>query len=136
MVDPVFGVNEFGKPRMLTETQTYVNNFLTLLLGKPGFFPSLPDIGIDIAQYLYMHLDDINVETLKSKIATQCADFIPLIVDGRFDIVKTNLYNRTVLIFILPEIDDTNDLAVSIGVTTNNNGEVIYKFVENKYQIV
>ena len=91
MVDPMFGVNEFGKPLMLTENQTYVNNFLMLLLGKPGFFPSIPNIGIDISQYLYTAVDDLNVDTLKSKISVQCTDFIPFISDGRFDIIKTTL---------------------------------------------
>lgn len=136
MVDPTFGINEFGKPLILTETQTYVNNFLMLLLGRPGFFPSIPNIGIDIGQYLYMPTDELNTEQLKSKIAFQCTDFLPFISDGRFEIIKTTMNNRTLLVFVLPMIDDTNNLAVSIGVTTNNNGEVIYKFVESKQQII
>lgn len=136
MVDPVFGTNDYGKPKMLTENQTLANNFLMLLLGKPGFFPSLPMIGIDIGQYLYKFVDDINVDELKSKIAIQCSDFLPAIRSGEFDIQKTTFKDRTLLIFTLPSISDTNDLAVMLGVTTNTSGEVIFRFVEGKKQIL
>ena len=136
MVDPVFGTNDYGKPKMLTENQTLANNFLMLLLGKPGFFPSLPMIGIDISRYLYMFVDDINIDELKSKIAVQCTDFLPAIRQGDFDIQKTTFRDRTLLMFSLPAISDTNNVPVMLGVTTDTSGNVIYRFVEGKTQIL
>lgn len=136
MVDPVFGTNDYGKQKMLTENQTLANNFLMLLLGKPGFFPSLPMIGIDIEQYLYAFIDEINIEQLKAKIAVQCSDFLPAINQGNFDIQKTTMKNRTLLVFTLPSISDTNEYPIILGVTTNDSGEVIYRFVEGKQQIL
>ena len=38
-IDPAFGLNSFGKPKMYSETQTLANNILTVLFGKPGSFP-------------------------------------------------------------------------------------------------
>ena len=136
MVDPVFGTNDYGKQKMLTENQTLANNFLMLLLGKPGFFPSLPMIGIDIEQYLYAFIDEINIEQLKAKIAVQCSDFLPAINQGNFDIQKTTMKDRTLRVFTLPSISDTNEYPIILGVTTNDSGEVIYRFVEGKQQIL
>ena len=133
MVDPAFGVNEYGKPKMLTEDQTLVNNFLLLLLGKPGFYPSIPTIGIDIQQYLYMFIDDINLDELKAKIAVQCNDFLPAIREGNFDIQKTVIRDKVLLVFTLPTIRKNQSL---LGVTTDGSGKVIFRFVEGKKQIL
>ena len=133
MVDPAFGLNEYGKPKMLSEDQTMVNNFLLLLLGKPGFYPSIPTIGIDIEQYLYTFIDDINIDDIKAKIAVQCSDFLPAIREGNFDIQKTIMKDRVLLVFVLPTISKKQSL---LGVTTDGSGKVIFRFVEGKNQIL
>jgi hypothetical protein len=38
------------------------------------------------------------------------------------------------LVFSLPVIDDTNRNSVSLGITTNKYGELVYDFVEGKEQ--
>ena len=135
MVDPVFGTDDFGRTKILSENETFTRNFITLLLGKPGFYPSIPNIGIDISQYLYKFTDEINVDELKAKIALQCSDFLPSIQSGNFDIIKTVMNNRVLLIFILPG-GDNGEKKVALCVTTNEQGEVIYRFVENQNQIL
>ena len=113
--------------------QTMVNNFLLLLLGKPGFYPSIPTIGIDIEQYLYTFIDDINIDDIKAKIAVQCSDFLPAIREGNFDIQKTIMKDRVLLVFVLPTISKKQSL---LGVTTDGSGKVIFRFVEGKNQIL
>ena len=54
-LNPTFSVNNYNKPKVLTELESYVNDVLMLLFGKPGFYPSIPTIGMDIKQYLYMN---------------------------------------------------------------------------------
>ena len=49
-VDPVYGVNNFNETKVLTEAETLVNNILMILFGKPGFYPSIPSLGMDIQQ--------------------------------------------------------------------------------------
>ena len=73
-VDPVYGVNNFNRSKVLTETETKVSNMLMILFGKPGFYPSIPSLGMDINQYLYKFEDEINVEEIKSKLISQCRD--------------------------------------------------------------
>lgn len=129
-IDPTFSINDYNKPKMLTNLETYVNNILMLLFGKPGFYPSIPSIGMDIQQYLYKFEDEINVEDIKNTLAQQCSDFLPEINNGDFDVMKTVYKNNVLLIFKLPLIDDNKSHDVAVGVTTNTKGELVYNFVE------
>lgn len=130
-LDPTFAINDYNKPKILTNLQTYVNNVLLLLFGKPGFYPSIPSLGMDIQKYLYMFDDEINVDEIKNILVKQCNDFLPEISSGEFDVLKTVYRDRILLIFKLPIIDDTASKEVAIGVTTNTRGEIVYNFVEN-----
>ena len=130
-VDPTYGVNEFNKTKVLSETETYVNNILTILFGKPGFYPSIPTLGMDISQYLYKFEDAINVERIKAILANQCSEFLPLVESGDIDIIKTTYMGRSMLIFQLPVIIDKTQIAVALGVTLNAKGQMVYKFQAN-----
>lgn len=134
--DPTFGVNNFERPKVLSVTQTYVNNLLTILLGKPGFYPSQPELGMDIEQYLYKYIDDINTTEIKAKLINQCTDFLPEIESGEFDVYKSTHNGRPMLLFKLPIIIDGKSLAMALGITINAKGEMIYNFVEDKNQYV
>lgn len=134
--DPTFGVNNFERPKVLSITQTYVNNLLTILLGKPGFYPSQPTLGMDIKQYLYKYIDDINISEIKSNLINQCMEFMPEIESGEFDIYKTSYNGRPMLLFRLPIIIDGKTLAMALGITINEKGEMIYNFVEDKTQYI
>lgn len=136
IVDPTFAVNDFNEPKILTKRETYIYNFLTLLYGKPGFHPSIPNIGINISQYLFLRPEEISVEALKSQISDQCSDFLPIIKEGDFDIIKTTYGGNVLLIFKLPDIDDVPGNYLALGVTTNDSGDVVFRFVENKYQMI
>lgn len=134
--DPTFGVNSFEKPKVLSVTQTYVNNLMTILLGKPGFYPSQPELGMDIEQYLYKFIDDINTTEIKSKLIDQCSEFLPEIESGEFEIYKTEHHGHSMLLFKLPIILDDKTLSMALGITINDKGEMIYNFVEDKGQLV
>lgn len=136
VLDPTFGVNNFKRPKVLSATQTYVNNLLTILFGKPGFYPSQPNLGMDIEQYLYRYIDDINTSEIKNILINQCADFLPEIESGEFDVLKTSYNGRPLLLFKLPIIIDGKTLAMALGITVNEKGEMIYNFVEDKNNII
>ena len=68
VIDPTFSVNNFNKLKNLSRVQTTVSNMLMLLYGKPGFFPSIPSIGMDIKRYLYMFSDEINTNEIKNEL--------------------------------------------------------------------
>lgn len=134
--DPSFKINDFNQPKVLSTLETYVNNVMMILFGKPGFYPSIPELGMDIEQYLYKFSDEIDTDEIKAKLADQCNDFLPEIQSGDLDIIVTKYEDRNTLLFVLPIIDDIVNYRVILGVSTNARGEMIYNFVENKYQIL
>ena len=134
--DPSFKVNDFNKPKMLSSLETYVNNIMMILYGEPGFYPSIPDLGMNIKKYLYMFEDEIDTDEIKAELASQCSDFLPEIQNGDLDVVVTTYKERTALVFVLPIIDDLNRYQVVLGISSNERGEMIYNFTENKYQLL
>lgn len=135
-VNPTFSTNKFNEPKVLSPMESYVNDILMILFGKPGFYPSLPTIGMNIQKYFFMFIDDINTEEIKSELVSQCSDFFPSVRNGDFEIEKTEYKGRPLLLFILPTIDDVKIHSVTIGVTTDEYGKFMYNFVENMTQII
>lgn len=70
--DFTFELNEFGEPRITTEVETLKNVVLFILLTKPGQYPSLPHIGLNLQSMLYSFYDEIDEGKLQSKIVEQC----------------------------------------------------------------
>ena len=133
-VDPHFGVDMYERPKVLSESQTVVYNILTILFGKPGFYPSIPTLGMYIQQYLYNFQDEINTELLKAELIAQCKDFNVAIYDGTFDVSVTTINNDPLLIFQLPTIITNAPSELVLGVTVNNTGDYRFNFVFNKVQ--
>jgi hypothetical protein len=129
-VDPVFGVNDFNRPKILNEDETYVNNLLMLLFGKPGFYPSIPHLGMDISSELYKFEDEIDINRIKADLSYQCVDFLPLIQEGEIEIFTTTYKGRTMLIIQLPIIHRKKTSTLTVGVTINDKGQLIYQFEE------
>lgn len=126
--DPVYGLDNFEKTKILSESQTIVNNFLILLYGKPGFYPSVPLLGLDIQQYLYNFTDDIDTDQIKAAVAYQCPRFVKHVQDGTFDVVKTFYKDQPMLIFVLPAIVAEKEKRIIVGVSVNLKGEMIFNF--------
>lgn len=133
-VDPTFGKNAFNKPKILNETETTVRNMMTLLFGKPGFYPSIPYLGMNISQYLYSFSDDMDTEGIKAKLASQCNDFLENIRDGTFDVKVTRYKDQPLLIFVLPVIISGKADDLILGVSLNSVGQMVYNYIFNKEQ--
>ena len=135
-VDPQFGVDSYNRAKVLNESQTIVYNILTVLFGKPGFYPSIPSLGMNIQQYLYTFEDDFDINFLKSKLAAQCKDFIEQIQDGSFDIIKSTYNNQPLLVFVIPTIITNAESNLLLGITVNDKGEYSFNFTFDKAQYI
>jgi hypothetical protein len=51
--DTTFELNEFNEHRLRSEIELIKNTILFILFAKPGQYPSLPHIGLDIQSMLY-----------------------------------------------------------------------------------
>lgn len=70
--DTTFEMNEFEQPRIRSEVETVTNVILFILFTKPGQYPSLPLLGLDIQSKLYSYFDEIDVNELKRDLCNQC----------------------------------------------------------------
>lgn len=127
MIDPAFGVNSFNEPKYYSESQTAANNIMMILYGKPGFYPSIPDLGMDVPRLNDTFFDDLDTDQIKSELARQCNVFIDNIRDGTFDVQKSLINGKPLLIFVVPVISEQVPQRIAIGITTNEQGELIYR---------
>lgn len=70
--DTTFELNEFNQPRIRSEIELIKNSILFILFSKPGQYPSLPTIGLNIETLLYSYYDELDVNDLKGRIIEQC----------------------------------------------------------------
>ncbi len=134
--DPTFGLNNFHEPKILSVRETLVRNILLILFGKPGFYPSQPELGMDIGKYVYSFEDTIDSDKIKSDLVQQCSEFLPEVEAGNFDVFFLTKNNKRYLLFSLPMIIDEKRMNMALGVTTNEKGMLIYNFIENKRQLI
>lgn len=71
--DVSFDTDSMGRPKILSSFELGINTILTLLFMKPGQYPSIPDLGIDIESYLHEYSDDKRIpDEIKNKLSDQC----------------------------------------------------------------
>lgn len=71
--DTCLDVDSACKPRILSTFELVVNSIIGLLIMKPGQYPSIPDLGIDIEQYLFEYSDDPKIPLIiQSSLEDQC----------------------------------------------------------------
>ena len=134
--DPTFGLNNFHEPKILSVKETFVRNMLLILFGKPGFYPSQPQLGMNIGQYIYDFEGEIDTNEIKTELVRQCGDFLPEVEANNFDVYFLEKNDRRYLLFSLPLIVDDKTMNMALGVTTSVNGVLIYNFIENKRQLI
>lgn len=87
--DLTFELNEFNQPKLKSEVEMVKDIVLFVLFSKPGQYPSLPGIGLDIQSMLYSFYDEIDEGELKSKIIEQCNALGTYFKNGMINIKKT-----------------------------------------------
>lgn len=71
--DFLLDTDSMGKPKVISSFELGVNSILMLLFMKPGQYPSIPELGIDIESYLFEYADDPHVPTaIRNKLIDQC----------------------------------------------------------------
>lgn len=128
-VDPSFGVNSFNQAKYKNETETIANSIINLLFGKPGYFPSMPNLGINIQKTMYMFWDEIDPVALKGEIAVQCSAFTDYIVDESLDVIKSSYNDQPLLLVVIPVQIKNSNKNLTIAITQDENGNTQYNYV-------
>lgn len=134
--DTTFELNEFNEPRIRSEIETVKDVILFILFSKPGQYPSLPAIGLDIQSMLYSYYDEIDENDLKYKIENQCKAMGVYLGNGTVDIIKTKYKGQPSLLIsingteIYPSGYMKDDIDISnrylIGITFDDLNRMIY----------
>ena len=71
--DVLLDTNETHKPKVISTFEMCINTILTLLMMKPGQYPSIPELGLDIEQYLHEYSDDEDIpQLIQTELQKQC----------------------------------------------------------------
>lgn len=102
--DVGYGLDDFQRMKVYSESESIARYILTILLTRPGNYPGLPHIGLNVKQLLYDDLNEFNATSLKEQIYNQCSALLPHIVG---DDVYAGLieYNGTTFLLIRVSVE-------------------------------
>ena len=102
--DVGYGLDDFQRMKVYSESESIARYILTILLTRPGNYPGLPHIGLNVKQLLYDDLNEFNATSLKERIYDQCSALLPHIVG---DDVYAGLieYNGTTFLLIRVSVE-------------------------------
>ncbi len=136
--DTTFELDEFARPRLRGEGELLKNTILFILFTKPGQYPSIPFVGLDIKNLLYSFYDDINSNDLAAEIRKQCVALGRYFDNGTINIRKIRYRNKPSLMIHIEapmvitvmedEIPETDKF--QIGITFNELNDLIYNVTE------
>lgn len=106
--DVGLGKDNFQKSTIFTETDSLINYILNILLMRPGNLPSMPELGVNIGQYIQPNMQkELDTEFIKGLIISNCEDLLPyLSADDIIVAIAQDVYDRDVLIIKIPLIMD------------------------------
>lgn len=114
--DILLDTDSFYKPKVIGSFDLIINSIIMLLYMKPGQYPSIPELGINIESYLHEYSDDANIPNkIQSLLYDQCnrLDIIGVTIECKF--YKTDDgYNALV-------VDITGSEQLSYGAEGSNH---------------
>ena len=123
--DVGLGKDNFQKSKIYNETDSLVNYILNILLMKPGNMPSMPELGVNIGQYIQPNMQqELDPELVKGLIVSNCEDLLPyLTADELIASVARDEFGRDVLLIKIPLIMDEG---------SKNEQDIYYAFYRNE----
>ena len=100
--------DNFQKSKIYNTTDSLVNYILNILIMRPGNMPGMPEMGINIGQYVHPNMQtQLDVNTLKGLILSNCEALLPyLSSDDLYIGVAKDEDGRDVLLIKIPLIVD------------------------------
>ena len=134
--EPAFGLDKFRKPLVYEDWEVVAQSIIIVLFGRPGFYPSIPQLGIHIQDYMNERLDMIDTDELRGKLMYQLSIISDLIQTDDIKIVVTKKlvgYNSPALIIFIPiyKGEDKNNIAVSIVQSSKDSVSYNYEIVDS-----
>ena len=127
-----YGLDNFGKPKVLSNPDSLATLIIHLLFLKPGQIPSQPNLGLNITQYLYDFSDSIDTSLLRQSITNQAPYLLEYIdVYNMTVAIKDDDNGQGILYIIIPLLLSQSLLAVGIkNNQTSNQTTFNYKIID------
>ena len=127
--EPAFGLDSFRKPLVYEDWQVVAQSIIIVLFGRPGFYPSIPQLGVHIQDLMYEKLDDIDTNNLRGILAHQLEVFSDIIQSDDMKIaIKNTTGGNPVLIIALPIYTGDERSAVAVTITATEDGGIQYNY--------
>lgn len=96
--------DDFQKSRIYTEAQSLLHYIANILLSKPGNFPSMPEIGVDITKYVKNHMTNtLDTDFVQGLILSNCQPLLNYLSEEDIFVgAVADLNGREYLIISLP----------------------------------
>lgn len=128
LAEPVFGINTFRKPKILKPTEVVCQSVLMILFGRPGCYPTIPELGMDIRQYRGKDMNDLDTDEILTILKYQCGLLRENIVTNNIGIRKsTTADGRPCVIFSIPMSSAQAKGTVIIGIS-NTEDDTVYNY--------
>jgi hypothetical protein len=86
--DCTFELDKYEKPRLCSESETIKNVVMFILFSRPGQYPSLPYLGMDIRSRLYSFYDELDESDLEEQLTAQCSALGTYFSSGAISVKK------------------------------------------------
>ena len=127
--EPAFGLDSFRKPLVYEDWQVVAQSIIIVLFGRPGFYPSIPQLGVHIQDLMYEKLDDIDTDNLRGILAHQLEVFSDIIQSDDMKIaIKNTTGGNPVLIIALRIYTGDERSAVAVTITATEDGGIQYNY--------
>ena len=127
--EPAFGLDSFRKPLVYEDWQVVAQSIIIVLFGRPGFYPSIPQLGVHIQDLIYEKIDDIDTDNLRGILAHQLEVFSDIIQSDDMKIaIKNTTGGNPVLIIALPIYTGDERSAVAVTITATEDGGIQYNY--------
>ena len=127
--EPAFGLDSFRKPLVYEDWQVVAQSIIIVLFGRPGFYPSIAQLGVHIQDLMYEKIDDIDTDNLRGILAHQLEVFSDIIQSDDMKIaIKNTTGGNPVLIIALPIYTGDERSAVAVTITATEDGGIQYNY--------
>ena len=132
--EPAFGLDKFRKPLVYEDWEAVAKAIIIVLFGNPGFYPSIPQLGIHIQDYMNERLDRIDTDQLRGQLIYQLGIISTLISTDEI-VIKTRKfvgYRYPGLVITIPiyKGEDKSNIAISIVASTSETLSYNYELVD------
>lgn len=127
--EPAFGLDYFRKPLVYEDWQAVAQSIIIVLFGRPGFYPSIPQLGVHIQDLMYEKIDNIDTDHLRGVLAHQLEVFSDIIQSDDMKIaIKSTTGGNPVLVIALPIYTGDERSAVAVTITATEDGSIQYNY--------